>query len=88
MQDLESTLIRRLVQVCGLPAPTARRVVAEVLDAFEGTVDEFIARRHDELQRQGLGNDSIYRTIRDELAGRRFCAPELSERQIRRRIYG
>lgn len=88
--DDEATrqLSRRLAAVCGLEPSLAGRVVAEVLDAFEATVDDFIAVRHDELQRQGWPNDAIYQQIRRELEGRRFRAPELSDRQIRRRIYG
>jgi hypothetical protein len=51
-------------------------------------VDEFIARRHAELQAQGESNAEIFERIAAELRGLRFKAPELSARQIRRRIYG
>lgn len=88
MDDATRQLSQRLVAVCGLAPEVAHRAVAELLDAFEATVDDFIARRHDELQRQGWPNESIYRQIRSELASRRFRAPDLSDRQIRRRIYG
>ncbi len=88
MEEASHPLARRLVQVCGLEGAEASRVVDEVLDAFDGTVDDFIAARHDALQREGWSNEAIYRRIREELAGQRFRAPALSERQIRRRIYG
>lgn len=88
MQSRLDALHTRLTTIVGLSPEQARRVVAEVLDVFEDTVDAFIARRHAELQRQGLHNDAIYARLRQELAEGRFGAPALSDRQIRRRIYG
>ena len=88
MQSPREALHRRLVSITGLSDDQARRVVAEVLDGFGDTVDAFIARRHAELRRQGLHNDAIYTQLKTELADGRFRAPELTERQIRRRIYG
>jgi hypothetical protein len=35
-----------------------------------------------------LKNDQIWPAIAAELAARRFVAPELSERQLRRIVYG
>jgi len=66
----------------------ADQVAAEVMDAFDTTVDAFIARRHTELRAQGLQNDAIYARLQAELAEGRFRAPALTDRQIRRRIYG
>ena len=60
----------------------------EVLDSLGLEVDEFIARRHGELQAQGENNTEIFERIAEELRAVRFKAPELSARQIRRRIYG
>jgi hypothetical protein len=49
---------------------------------------EWIRRRHAELQRQGLRNAEIYGRIQEE-ARRILVQPRpLSERQIRRIIYG
>jgi hypothetical protein len=78
----------RLVTIVGLSPDQAARTVAEVLDVFEDTVDDFIVRRHAELRQQGWSNDAIFDRIREELAEGRFGAPELTDRQIRRRIYG
>jgi glucosamine--fructose-6-phosphate aminotransferase (isomerizing) len=43
---------------------------------------------HTRLQLHGVRNPEIYRTIAAELADRVVAAPELSERQLRRIIYG
>lgn len=64
------------------------RVVRETLDYFSETVEQFVARRHAELQAEDLRNDAIWERIADELRARRFAAPPLSARQIRRLVYG
>jgi hypothetical protein len=79
---------RRLQSVLGLSGTQASRAVDEVLDSLGLEVDEFIARRHGELQAQGENNTEIFERIAEELRALRFKAPELSARQIRRRIYG
>jgi hypothetical protein len=78
----------RLQSLLGLSRGQAERAVDEVLDTLALEVDEFIARRHAELQAQGESNTDIFERIACELRGLRFKAPELSARQIRRRIYG
>ena len=79
---------QRLQSLLGLSGRQAARAVDEVLDALGLEVDEFIARRHAELQSQGENNTEIFERIAEELATLRFKAPALSARQIRRRIYG
>jgi hypothetical protein len=64
------------------------KVVRETLDYFSETVEQFVARRHAELQAEDLRNDAIWQRLADELRARRFAAPPLSERQIRRLVYG
>ncbi len=66
----------------------AAKLVREVLAYFGETVAEFVARRHRELRHEQHRNDTIYERIAAEAAARRFAAPPLSERQIRRLIYG
>jgi hypothetical protein len=83
-----SEVERRLVSVLGLSRAQAVRAVDEMLDSLGLEVDEFIARRHAELQAQGESNARIFERIAEELRALRFKAPELSARQIRRRIYG
>jgi hypothetical protein len=81
-------LARYLAASTGLPQPTAVRVVADVVNYFDETVEEFIRRRHTELQRHQRKNDEIWPVLISELAQRRFAAPGLSERQLRRIVYG
>jgi len=79
---------QRLQSMLGLSPTQASRAVDEVLDSLGLEVDEYIARRHAELQAQGENNPEIFERIADELRALRFKAPKLSARQIRRRIYG
>jgi hypothetical protein len=73
----------------GLPLPTATRVVADVIAYFgEETTEEFVRRRHGEMQRRGMKNARIWVAIAGELHGRPVGAGVLSERQLRRIVYG
>ena len=72
----------------GIPRDQASRLVADVLEYFSETAEEFIRRRHRELQRDGVANSESFTAIAGELAGRRVSGPILSERQVRRVIYG
>lgn len=83
-----SEVQQRLQSVLGLSRQQASRAVDEVLDSLALEVDEFIARRHAELQAQGENNTEIFERIAEELRVLRFKAPTLSARQLRRRIYG
>jgi hypothetical protein len=80
--------IQRLQAVCGLTRDAASRAVLEVTDAFAYEVDDFVTARHAELQARGLDNPNIFEVLRSELGQLRFKAPRLSDRQLRRRIYG
>ena len=79
---------QRLRSVLGLSPTQASRAVDEVLDALGLDGDQYITRRHGELQAQGESNGEIFERIASELRELRFKAPDLSARQIRRRIYG
>jgi hypothetical protein len=81
-------LVERLVLTSRLSEREARHLVGEVVAFLDETVEQFARRRHQDLQRQGIGNADIYRAIAVEVGQRRFAAPPLSERQIRRLIYG
>ncbi len=88
MLDPIADATQRLVVLLGLPERDARRAVGETLDCFRWSVDDYIRQRHRELQSQGVGNEHIYQRLADELGELRFVAPDLSARQLRRRIYG
>ena len=81
-------LLDHLVHTCGLHRPEARRVAEEVVSFYGETPEAFVARRHRELRAEGLRNRAIYSMVAVELEGWRFRAPRLSERQIRRIVYG
>ncbi len=82
-------LLDHLAQVSRLSPAEAEKLVAEVIAFFRETPEEFVRRRHRELkQAEGWSNERIFETIEDELRGQVFAAPELSQRQIRRMIYG
>lgn len=85
--DLEA-LLAHLGRVSGATRPVVAKIVGETVEHFSETVEQFVARRHAELQAEDLKNDAIFARIQDELRARRFAAPELSERQIRRLVYG
>jgi hypothetical protein len=81
-------LARYLAASTGLPQPTAVRVIADVVTYFNETIEDFVRRRHSELQQRQRKNDEIWPVIAAELDQRRFAAPGLSERQLRRMVYG
>jgi hypothetical protein len=81
-------LVRHVTESTGLPAATAARVIADVVAYFSETVEQFVLRRHGEMQRRQRKNAEIWPVITAELKTRRFGAEELSERQLRRIVYG
>lgn len=81
-------LARYLAASTGLPQATAVRVIADVVTYFNETLEEFVRRRHAELRRRHHKNEEIWPAIEAELGQRRFAAPELSQRQLRRIVYG
>jgi hypothetical protein len=81
-------LVRYVASSTGLPQPTAVRVVADINAYYDETVEDYVRRRHAELRRKDRKNDEIWPEIAAELAHRRFRAPELTGRQLRRLVYG
>ena len=85
---LHDDLLEHLARTTGLGANEAARVVADVLAYFAESTEEYVRRRHGELQARGMTNDRIFERIALELTQRRVRAAELSSRQLRRMIYG
>jgi hypothetical protein len=81
-------LIDYLVRTSRLARSDAIRLVDEVLAFLSEQPEQFVCRRHRELQAEGLANREIYTRLQSELQRWRFRAPEYTERQIRRMIYG
>ena len=84
----EQTLVDHVVASTGLTPAEAARVIDDVLAFHAESVEEFVRRRHAQLKTYGARNDEIFARIAEEVAGRVVAAPRLSERQLRRMIYG
>ena len=85
---VDPDLIAHLVSTSSLPASTCTRMALDVLAQYGETVEAFVLRRHAELMHEGLKNAQIYGRLIEEISARRFAAPTLTERQVRRMIYG
>jgi hypothetical protein len=81
-------LIAHLVRSTPLNEAEAARVIAEVVGYFSEELPDFVRRRHAELKRRGLQNEQIFAVLGAELATRRVVPPALSQRQLRRIVYG
>ncbi len=81
-------LVARLARSTHLSERETMHLVEEVLAYLDDSLEQFVRRRHRELQREGLRNPQIYQRVADEAARWRFRAEALSTRQIRRLIYG
>jgi len=82
-------LIDHLCHGSGLTPSEVRKIVDEVIAFFAETPEAYVRRRHLEIRQElGLPNPKIYKRIEAELAQLVFAAPALTERQIRRIIYG
>lgn len=81
-------LVRHVVATTGLEPAEATRVIEDVLAFHHQPVEAYVRRRHSELKLRGAKNADIFNVLRAELADRLVAAPDLSERQLRRMIYG
>ncbi|MGZ4438215.1 MAG: hypothetical protein ACXVWU_09490 [Nocardioides sp.] len=86
--DDDSALLRHVVATTGLTPAEAARVVEDVVAFHSETVEDYVRRRHAHLKTYGAKNDEIFARLRGELRDRVIRAPELSERQLRRIVYG
>lgn len=83
-----SDLVAYLARTSSLTSAQVTRLVDEVLAFLDESAEEFICRRHRELQHEGRPNAEIFSRISEEAIRRRFRAPAYTQRQIRRIIYG
>jgi hypothetical protein len=81
-------LVDHLTRSTSLSRGEALRVIQDVLAFFDETTEDYVRRRHRELQGQGLVNAEIFERISADLAYRAVAPPELSLRQLRRIVYG
>lgn len=85
---MHDELVDHLTRSTPLSRGEALRVIQDVLAYFDETAQEFVRRRHRELQTQGLVNESIFERIEADLKYRAVAPPELTLRQLRRIVYG
>jgi hypothetical protein len=81
-------LVDRVAASTGLTPPEAARVVEDVVAWYREPVEDYVRRRHAHHQLRGRRNPEIFALIARELADRVVAAPALSERQLRRIVYG
>ena len=84
----DPALVAHLVATTGLTPNEAARVVEDVVAFHAEPVEEYVRRRHAELKTHGAKNPEIFTRIAAELRHRVVAPPELSERQLRRIVYG
>ncbi|WP_418275389.1 hypothetical protein ACNHYB_11010 [Isoptericola jiangsuensis] len=85
---IDAELVARVATTTGLPPSEAARVVQDVLAWYAEPVEDYVRRRHASLRTHGARNEEIYAQIAAELRDRVVAAPALTERQVRRVIYG
>lgn len=84
----DPALVERVVASTGLSPREAVRLVQDVLAFHAEPVEDYVRRRHAELKTYGAHNAEIFQRISGELTDRVVAAPRLTERQLRRIIYG
>lgn len=85
---VDPRLVRHVEESSGLTTTEALRLVEDVLSFHDEPVEEWVRRRHAELKTYGVRNAAIFALLKEELRGHLVAAPDLSERQLRRMIYG
>lgn len=88
MDDDLAQLQEYVSRTTALPKQQATRLIADILGFYHESVETYVVRRHRELMAAGLTNPAIFARIAEELPQRRFIHPPLSDRQLRRMIYG
>ncbi|MDF0531798.1 hypothetical protein P0W64_19840 [Tsukamurella sp. 8F] len=83
----EPELVDHVARSTGLSQAEAVRVIDDVTAFYSESVEDYVRRRHRELQEHGVRNAEIFRVLADEATTRRFPAPTLTERQLRRLVY-
>jgi len=82
-------LINHLRHSSDLSAAQAQKIIDEVIAYFAETPENYVRRRHQEIKQEtGLANAQIFARIEAEMAQLVFAAPALTQRQMRRIIYG
>jgi hypothetical protein len=84
----DPALVAHVVASTSLTPGEAARVIEDVIAFHAQPVEEYVRARHARLRTYGAKNPEIFARIAEELTHRVVAAPALSERQLRRIIYG
>ena len=84
----EPDLAAAIAASTGLSPAEAARVVEDVLAWYREPVEDFVRRRHAHYQLHGVRNAAAFTLIAGDLERRLVAPPALSERQLRRIVYG
>jgi len=84
----DPALVAHVVATTSLTPGEAARVVDDVIAFHAQPVEDYVRARHASLRTYGARNPEIFARIAEELAHRVVAAPDLSERQLRRIVYG
>ena len=84
----DPALVSHVVATTSLTPGEAARVIDDVIAFHAQPVEDYVRSRHAHLKTYGAKNPEIFARIAEELAQRVVAAPELTERQLRRMIYG
>lgn len=88
MRVPDPALVSHVVATTSLTPGEAARVIDDVIAFHAQAVEDWVRGRHASLKTYGAKNPEIFEQIAGELSGRVVAAPELSERQLRRIVYG
>ncbi|GAB3711718.1 hypothetical protein GCM10027598_18030 [Amycolatopsis oliviviridis] len=84
----DADIVEQVALSTGLSTAIAARVVADVLAFYRQPVEQYVRSRHARLQAEGRKNPEIFPLVAGELSRRLVAPPDLSERQLRRIVYG
>ena len=85
---VDPELLAHVAGSTGLSTADAERVVDDVLHWYAESAEDYVRRRHAELKLRGVRNEAAFVAIKGELSRRLVRPPPLSERQLRRLVYG
>jgi hypothetical protein len=84
----DPALVSHVVATTTLTPGEAARVIEDVIAFHAQPVEVYVRERHAHLKTYGAKNPEIFERIAEELRERVVAAPALSERQLRRIVYG
>ena len=84
----DPALVAHVVASTGLTSAEAARVIEDVVSFHAEPVEDYVRRRHAALKTHGVKNPEIFGRLAVELGTRVVAPPKLTERQLRRMVYG